>query len=186
MLHHIYGTGVRLGVMIVYHSQYTDNSLLCMSFVIPGFCLLQKYRSLEKRTFWQLGPSHTIFCVTESMIITINEAAVSTYILYICAWNGARHSDKDYLMKTSWHGNTFCITGLLRGIHWSLKDASQFGSLMRSIGVFLLASLHKLLHKWSSLQWFETPWRSVMHGRDHLTKACHCWGTQWASDLFFK
>ena len=133
--------------------------------------LIWYFASLNHWQLWLMKP----------LLVHINDIYIYIYI-----HTHIRQSVKDCLTKTSWHGNTFCITGLFWGIYWSLANASQFGSFMLSIGVFPLASMHKLLHKWSSSQWFGTPWRSVMHWRDHLTKACHCCSTQSAVDWFFK
>ena len=67
------------------------------------------------------------------------------------------------IMMTSWHGNTFHITGPLWGesiIHH--VESHHKWPAMWSFVVFFDVSLNKLLNNQSSCWWFEMPWCSCV------------------------
>ena len=53
---------------------------------------------------------------------------------------------------TPWHGNAFRINGLSR-------EESDKGLVKRSIDIFVVVRMNKLLEKGSGWQWFEALWR---------------------------
>ena len=65
---------------------------------------------------------------------------------------------KQLAMKTSWHGNAFCITGLLQVE--PPVDSRHKAPVIRIFDVFFVVSLNMMLSKHSSCRWCETPWRS--------------------------
>ena len=63
-------------------------------------------------------------------------------------------------IEASWHGNSFRITGLFRGIHRWTVDFHPKGLVMWSFNSFFDLSQNKLSIKQSLYRSTETPWRS--------------------------
>ena len=95
-------------------------------------------------------------------------------LLLVTMWLGFY----DPPMMTSWHGNVFCITGFVRGIHRWPVDSPHKVSVMQTF-VFFVDSLNVLYKTQSGFRWFATPYHSwdviIMGDSQRLVQQWKCW-----------